>query len=411
MAFTHQQIVNHRIPTQVPVVFLLCFCLHSMAQTIGWLNTATDGQARAISNNTSSVWGNPAAVSQPRRLEGEVGVTGIGEDPLVPFTSWIFPVGEYATVGAGIREPDLGAVDRHHFVVSGATQPFLGSWIGARGVVQKNPEDVQLDIGLGGLHRLNAHWSLAWTADHLTEGLDSSDCKLCHQRQFGAGIARSLDRAQRYHVWFDVHFFEFDFDSIKPSYTGGLKIDVGAVRNLQIVVSSRWFQTDRAMEGSMGFVFQQPFFSTLISARYALSHLGLIKHDQSPLHQLSIGIVLDATRDHAPPQTFVHSQNAKISPEGRYDLPRETYFFCRVKEETGKLSHWSLVVYTARPDLNPGQLVRRFQGSGLPPHAIRWSGDDAMGIPVSAGTYAYRLIAEDQAGNQAWTEWQFLEIQ
>jgi hypothetical protein len=91
-------------------------------------------------------------------------------------------------------------------------------------------------------------------------------------------------------------------------------------------------------------------------------------------------------------------------------MPRFTSFLLRIDDESGKLGGWNLVVYTARKDMTPGQLVRRFQGKGQPPASIRWNADDAIGNPCAVGLYTYRLIVTDAAGNQSWTEWQHLEI-
>ena len=398
------------------LLLALCACPSQAQQGLeGWQNTASGGNARSLPDNVSSVFGNPAATSSPRRTAGGLGVSGLGGSNMELWSSWVFPVGEDAVLGAGIIEPDPGALDNHRVNFTGVSHLFKGSWLGVQGNFQKIPTAIKFDLGVGGMHRVNNHLRFGWDAHNLTESLDTLACDGCDKRQFGVGASWYFDQNERYAVFTDAGLSDFQFKKYKridPS--GGVRLEFGTNRNLQLMGSlqlSHLDSTQFLVNAAGGLAFQQYFFSTLVNAKYSLTGLALRgNRNVVPEQQVSIGIVLDAFVDRTPPRPLVRSDVALLSSSGADSLPRQMDFMLRVEEESGKLDDWSLVIFSAKPDMKPSQLVRRFQGKGYPPKSIRWAGDDVVGIPCLTGLYAYRLIVKDAAGNQAWTEWQHLEI-
>jgi len=76
----------------------------------------------------------------------------------------------------------------------------------------------------------------------------------------------------------------------------------------------------------------------------------------------------------------------------------------------GRIRAWSLSICGIGTDGLAGSLLRTFKGKELPPRIIRWDLDNDAGGKVPAGFYAYRLEAEDAAGNPAATAWQLVRI-
>lgn len=386
----------------------------SNALSPGFQNAATNGGGYALPQGPSSVFGNPAAVVQPRRSSGEGGVSEVGTEQPIPWFAWVFPAGREASVGLGLVETDPGAVDEHLVHITGVSRLFLGTWIGGRASMQKLPEETSMDFSVGGMHRVGPHLGLGWSADRVTESLQSTNCPGCDRRGFGAGISWFFDREERYALFADLHTEDRLLRSSRDySPLAGARIELGSQRNLQMLFSVRRsdFHREGATSLSAGVGLQQTFLSTLIHANYAMTALPVRQRDGAgPWHQVSVGLVWDAFEDRTEPMPFVRSTVAQLSPGGVDGLPRGLDFLLRVVENTGKLEDWSLVVYTAPQGLQPEQLVRRFTGKGMPPANVYWSGDDMAGYPCKPGIYAYRLIVADQAGNLSWTEWQHLEL-
>jgi hypothetical protein len=76
----------------------------------------------------------------------------------------------------------------------------------------------------------------------------------------------------------------------------------------------------------------------------------------------------------------------------------------------GELKVWTLSICEAGPSGMDRRPVRKFEGKDLPPRVIRWDGRNDRGKPLAPGFYAFRLSAEDKAGNKAATAWQLIEL-
>lgn len=391
------------------VCLLPCYALSP-----GFQNAATNGGGLALPDNVASIFGNPAAVSQPRQSSGEAGVYGITSNESTPWAGWLSPAGREASLGIGLQEPDLGAIDQHFIQGTGVSRIFVGTWIGARASMQKTPTATNLDFSIGGLHRLGPHLGIGWMADQVTTSLSTHHCDDCGERQFGLGLSWFFDRNNRFAAFGDLRRSEEilgPYSTYSPSL--GTRLIFGPNQNFQFLLTAQkeGIQKESMLSISSGIKVQQYFLSTLVNASYALSALPVQHgHGSGPWHQFSVGLVWDAFADHTDPQPFVRSTHAQISPGGVEDLPRGLDFLMRVTENSGKLEEWSLVIYTAPAHMKPEQLVRRYSGRGMPPATIYWSADDVAGYPCNPGLYAYRLIVSDMAGNRAWTEWQHVEI-
>jgi hypothetical protein len=76
----------------------------------------------------------------------------------------------------------------------------------------------------------------------------------------------------------------------------------------------------------------------------------------------------------------------------------------------GRIRAWTLTIRRVGDNGLAGPTVRVIIGQDLPPRAIRWDLGDDSGHKVSVGYYAFRLEAEDAAGNAAATVWQLVRI-
>jgi len=383
-------------------------------ENLAWQNAATQGAAVAMPSADAFIVGNPSAIEQPRRISGETGAAGIGSTQITPFALVAMPVGQESMIGFGFTEPKPGAFDQHQIDFTGTSRILSGTWLGMHGTLQKTPAHVNMELGLGGYHRISSAWRLGWNLQHLTESLDSSTCMQCAQRRFDLGAAWFLDAEEHFGVYMDVARNDMQLSAykrIQPS--AGIRAEFGSNKNLQLIlgVQSSSLDTSKRINASAGIAFQQYFYSSLVSVKYALSGLGLSgSKGETPTHQVTLSLVWDAFADRIDPKPFVRSSLSTLSISGIDNLPHDLDFLMRVDENSGKLADWSLVIYSARKDLSPLQIVRRFQGTGMPPSSIHWPGDDVAGNPCAPGIYAYRLITKDAAGNQGWTEWQHVEI-
>jgi len=397
------------------IQFTIAACLAASAQLFPtWQFAATGGGGLALPGTPSQTFGNPAAFETPRRLVTEAGVGEIGGTRLVPWLVGAFPVGRESMMGIGVVDPNTSVLRDKILRLQGASQAFRGSWLGVAGTLQKTPGHAYFDMDIGAMHRLSSHWRLGWMAENLTQTLDTSAGASSNQRQLGTGLVWFHDQEERQGLFADTHWHGLQRNGWDADV--GFRSVFGKLRNLQLAGSVQIpeLSQDWHPRASAGIAFQQYFFSTLVSARYAIDALSLTgEAGVNPKHQISLAVMWDAFADRTAPLPFVRSTRNAIPLHNNLEsAPAYSYtdFLLRVDEESGKLRQWSLVIYATSGDLHPTQLARRFMGSGLPPASIHWTMDDIAGNPCEPGIYAFRLIAEDEAGNQAWTEWQHLEI-
>ncbi|NLB63357.1 MAG: hypothetical protein GX801_04530 [Fibrobacter sp.] len=376
-----------------------------------WLNAATNGGAKALLDGTAAVFANSAAGAQQSKISVELGAGGLGQD-IYLWTAGVLPISENAAWGLGIVEPSPGALDQHRVEMTGITRPFVGTWLGARGTFQKNPLDHRVELSMGAYHKITPQFSASWTIENLSESLDSNYLHNHGKRTFGLGFAWGIDRDLRYTLWLDGETQRFKLDKQWWRGAGGFKIDIGAQRNLQLLSGFSLQNKQRSWEpeGALGASYSQQFFSTKLKFSYAVSGVSFKDGFKQMQHTVSLGVVLNAYADENKPMPFVRAERVLISPTGKDSLPQDNIFYLRIEENSGLVENWNLVIYTTDGNLLPKDVVRRFSGAGMPPHAVRWNADDVAGYACPPGVYAYRLIAVDGGGNQNWTEWQHIEL-
>lgn len=385
---------------QAPLA-LLCFALAGAYTPASWQGLALGGGGRALPEETASVTGNPAAVSAEAAPSGELGVHGLTQ-MRNPWVSGSFPVGRESRMGLAV----LGSASDSsawHLRPMVSSRLFAQSWVGLQAEVQQQiGAATTVDFALGSYHQVTRHWRWGAHASSLTESDSSSP------RQLGLGTAWVFDRDEHFALTADLMISRFRVNqSSSYSPSAGFLLAFGSMRNLQLAASLHWQSEEggRRLSYAGGAAFQQYFFQSLVSLRYAL------QGGSSLAHHVSVGFSWRALQDRRPPKPLVRATYARIAPLGSDSLPQRLDFLLRIQEETGKLAEWNLVLFRADSQLQPAAFLRRFRGNGVPPQSIAWAGDDASGSPAPPGIYTYRLIAQDAAGNQAWTEWQLVEIE
>jgi hypothetical protein len=76
----------------------------------------------------------------------------------------------------------------------------------------------------------------------------------------------------------------------------------------------------------------------------------------------------------------------------------------------GRIRAWTLSICGVGETGLAGPALKVYRGKDLPPRVILWPAEDRAGRKLPAGFYAFRLEAEDAAGNSASTAWQVLRI-
>lgn len=375
------------------VLFVLAGLSLSMAFPVrlSWQDAALQGGGLAVGQN--GLWGNPAAKDLVQRQFYEGGIQ-VRSDSLLPWGVFTIPIGKESALSMGGFWGPQGQV-------RAASRLLSGTWVGV--VAEWNGEvSGSVDAGFGVKHQLSDAIHVGWVGRNLaTDSL----------RELGLGAAWYFDPEFRHALFVDVFQPGLIFSEMeKMDLNAGLRTQFGPNRNLQAATSVRIQDVGGDLLPSLGFgvAFQQYFFSTLVSLRYAITDFQLTG-DGSMAHQVSLGVVWDAFVDREAPQPLVRINKNILSISDTL-LPNELDFLMRIDDPSGQLSSWSLVIYSAKSDLAPGRLVRRFTAQGQVPQSIHWRMDDMGGYPCPPGLYAFRLIATDAAGNQGWTEWQHFEI-
>ncbi len=112
------------------------------------------------------------------------------------------------------------------------------------------------------------------------------------------------------------------------------------------------------------------------------------------IHFINTGVLL--TVDNTPPKLKISVENPIFSPN--MDGIKDSVIFFPFLLEPDKIKKWAFLVYDEK-----GTLIRSYEGEGDLPTAWAWHGEDDGHGNVNDGTYFFRCMAEDEAGNVAVT--------
>lgn len=193
-------------------------------------------------------------------------------------------------------------------------------------------------------------------------------------------------------------------------------------------------------EAALGGFLRLDVGSGAITAGYAFSSGGPGAGTGEPTHSVSFRVALGARADRRPPWVSVAADRVYLRGEApgsdrvhfRLNAADRTTAGLGPGEELagpgakgwgeakapgegesggrGEIKAWTLSICEAGPSGSGRRPVRTFEGRDLPPRLIRWEGRDDRGEPLAPGFYAFRLSAEDKAGNKAATAWQLIEL-
>jgi hypothetical protein len=108
--------------------------------------------------------------------------------------------------------------------------------------------------------------------------------------------------------------------------------------------------------------------------------------------------------------TYVHGKAENPEGESQGWAGRQAALDAGRSLAPGRIRAWTLSICRTEADGLAGPTVRVYQGRDLPPRVILWQADDATGRKLPAGFYAFRMEAEDAAGNAATTAWQLIRL-
>jgi hypothetical protein len=108
--------------------------------------------------------------------------------------------------------------------------------------------------------------------------------------------------------------------------------------------------------------------------------------------------------------TYVHGKPEKPEGEGHGWAGRKAALDEGRSLAPGRIRAWTLSIRGTGTDGLAGPAVRKYQGKDLPPRVILWQADDAAGRKLPPGFYAFRMEAEDAAGNSSATAWQLIRL-
>lgn len=404
------------------------------------------GGAAAIAG-VDALFVNPAALTVNSELESEAG--------MMAFSEGLSP---YALFGAPMRADAAYALgytfDRRGFSSSSgqAHQGLIGggSWTFAQGMpgdalqsaslggavhTQGTESALGVDVDAGAAARawnwavfgLSARNLLASGVGQKPEGYRTRASYLA-----SAGWRKASLPIWRFRLYEPDAFYELRAADWPPSglvhaFSAGTAVMQGGALGLR----GTWLLPQSAAPSfAAGLFLRLPVGREVMTFGYAFSSAGA---NGMPSHAFSLKLEFDGRADKLAPRVAVIADKATVVPGGdagagwvhfrvsAEDRDAETpqaerperLPFKRGEAEVnaiGRLREWTLAICAVDSGGRARDTVRLFQGRDLPPRLIRWDGRGDSGAALPRGYYAYRLSAEDAAGNRGVTAWQLVQV-
>ncbi len=423
---------------------------------LGTASASFAGGGSAHAAGVGSIFVNPAALSVHDAFQAESGLMGIGAGPS-PYVLFGAPAGEQASYALGYwydarpGDPASPQAPRQGLVAGAAWEGL--SWASAGAMIKSagtgdgiGRDGFGIDADAGALLR---PWKAAWLGlvlhDAMESGVGQEPNGFRTHRSYGISLGTGLTGFR----WAGIDFHDPDAyyelrsqgllpeDRMTHAFSAAAAFFPGGRLGFRGTVAL-------PQEGSTGFAFgtflNLPLGDGALVAAYVI-HIGdnAEKGEGEASHSLSLNFRMGGRLDPLPPSvevtadklslfpgdsageifrlsardlTYIHgrSESPAAEPEGRWGGRQPALDEGRSLAE-GRIRAWSLSICGTSQDGLAGPPLKTFKGRELPPRAIRWDLDNDSGGKLPVGFYAYRLEAEDAAGNTAVTAWQLVRIE
>lgn len=423
---------------------------------LGTASASFAGGGAAHASGVGSLFVNPAALSIRDAFQAEAGLMGLASG-LSPYVLFGAPAGEKASYALGYwydarpGDPASPLAPREGLVAGAAWEGL--SWASAGALIKSvgtgegiGRDGFGIDADVGALLR---PWRAAWLGlvlhDAMASGVGQEPDGFRTHRGYAVSLGTGLSG-------FRLAGIEFhEPDAYYELRSRGSPPDARVAHAFSLASAffpggHLGFRGTVALPqgGSPGFAWgtflNLPLGNGALEVAYAI-HAGEAPEtgEGETSHSLSLNFRMGGRLDPLPPSVETTADKASLawgdSAGELFRLSARDLAYVRGRPEApeagadgrwagrrpsldedrslaeGSIRAWTLSIRRVGGNGLAGPLVRTFNGKELPPRIIRWDLEDDSGGKVPAGFYAYRLEAEDAAGNVAATAWQLVRIE
>jgi hypothetical protein len=421
---------------------------------LGTASAAFAGGGVAHAAGVGSLFGNPAALSVRDAFQAEAGLMGLSAG-LSPYFLFGAPAGERASYALGYwydarpGDPDAPVAARQGLVAGGAFEASPWSSLGATLKCTGTGEGIGshgfgIDADLGAQLR---PWKAAWLGlvarNAMESGVGQEPEGFRTHRSYGAslGTGRPMLSIAGLRLHDPDAYYELRSQGLPPSarvahafslasaflpggrlgFRGTLALAAGSAPGL-----------------AWATFLNLPLGNGAVVAAYVVHAGGGSETGEGGIsHSVSVNFRMGGRLDPLPPTleatadraslavgdtvgvhfhllatdlTYVHGKAENPQGESRGWAGRQAALDEGRSLAPGRIRAWTLSICGTGANGLAGPPVRVYQGKDLPPRVILWQADDAAGRKLLPGFYAFRMEAEDAAGNAAATAWQLIRL-
>lgn len=426
---------------------------------LGTASAAFAGGGAAHAAGVGSLFANPAALSVRDAFQAEAGAMGLTSG-LSPYALFGAPAGERAAYALGYwydarpGDPAAPLAPREGLVAGVAWE--AASWASVGGLIKSagsgdgvGDDGFGVDADVGALLRIRkAAWLGLVLHDVMESGVGEDPDGFRTHRSY----ALSLGTGRSGFRWAGIPFHEPDaeYELRAQGLSPDSRLDHAfSVASAFFPGGRLGFRATLAVPqsgtriGSPGYAWgtflNLPLGDGVLVVAYAVQTGASVETGERGLsHSISLNFRMGGRLDPVPPTLEITADKASLAPDDSvgllFRLSAHDLTYVQGIDETpeteagerwagrqptlaqgrtlaeGRIRAWTLSIRKVAEGGLAGPMVRVIKGKDLPPRAIRWDLGDDSGQKVSAGYYAFRLEAEDAAGNAAATVWQLVRI-
>lgn len=421
---------------------------------LGTSSASFAGGGVAHAAGVGSLFDNPAALSVHDAFQAEAGMMGIAAG-LSPYFLFGAPAGESASYGLGYwydarpGDPDAPMPDRQGLVAGMAcdASPWasLGATLKTTGTGEGiGSEGFGIDADLGAQLR---PWRAGWVGlvlrNALGSGVGQEPAGFRTHRSYGASIGTGVPALKFAGLTLrdPDAYYELRSQGLPPAPRVAHAFSLASA----FLPGGRiGFRGTLALapESETGYAWATflnlPMGNGAVIAAYVFHAGGARETGEGGIsHSVSVNFRMGGRLDPLPPAVeatadkaslpagdsagvhfhlsasdlaYVHGKAENPEAEGRGWAGRQAPLDAGRSLAPGRIRAWTLSIRSTGADGLAGPAVREYRGKDLPPRVIFWQADDAAGRKLPAGFYAFRMEAEDAAGNSTASAWQLLRL-